>query len=97
MKDRPVSCDERTVVVENASYRWAYLLLTFGLLAVVAYRSLLYGESSWDLLALVVLGGLVASLYQAVQGVITRQWMLVAAISLVVAAAVAVVVRLLMP
>ena len=32
-----VQRDERTVAVENASYRWAYLFLSFGLLALVAY------------------------------------------------------------
>ena len=50
--------DERTTAVENASYRWAYLVLSFGLLLIVAFRSFVYGESAWDLLALVVLGGL---------------------------------------
>jgi hypothetical protein len=35
-----VERDERTVAVENASYRWAYSLLTYALLVDVMYRSL---------------------------------------------------------
>lgn len=56
--------DERTVEVENAGLRWSYATLSFGLLAVVAYRSYVWHESPWDLLALVVLGGAVSSAYQ---------------------------------
>ena len=31
----PVERDERTEAVENASFRWAYLVLSYGLLAAV--------------------------------------------------------------
>ena len=44
-----VQRDERTTAIENASYRWAYLFLSFGLLLVVAYRSFARQESPWDL------------------------------------------------
>src|SRR5881275_1494500 len=66
--------DERTVAIENASYRWAYLLLSFGLLALVAYRSFEFRESSCDLLGLVVAGGLLSTAYQGFHGVLSRQW-----------------------
>jgi hypothetical protein len=56
--------DERTVAVTNASYRWGYLFLAFGLLLSVGYRSFRRGEPSWDLLALVVLSGVITTLYQ---------------------------------
>src|ERR1700693_3054496 len=59
-----VERDERTVAVENASYRWAYLLLTYALLVDVIYRSLIRHEATWDLLALVVVGGAVCTVYQ---------------------------------
>lgn len=59
MTDELVDRDERTVAVENAGYRWAYLFLSFGVLLIVAVRGSLYGEASWDLMALVVLGGAV--------------------------------------
>ena len=89
MKDESIIRDERTIAVENSSYRWAYLLLSFGLLAVVAYRSFLWRESSWDLMALVVLGGLVTTLYQWSYRVLSRRWVLVAITTGLVAAVVA--------
>lgn len=91
MNEQSVMRDERTVTVENSSYRWAYLLLSFGLLIVVAYRSFVWRESSWDLLALVILGGLVTTLYQWFHKVLTRRWVFVALIGALLAAAVAVV------
>lgn len=77
--------DERTVAVENAGYRWAYLFLSFGLLALVAYRSFVHRESPWDLLALVVLGGVLSAAYQGFHRVLSRGW--VATCLLTVAAA----------
>jgi hypothetical protein len=46
MNAHPVDRDERTVAVENASYRWAYLVLSFGLLVIVMYRSFAWRESA---------------------------------------------------
>lgn len=80
-----VQRDERTITVENASYRWAYLFLSFGLLFLVAYRSFAFRESPWDLLGLVVLGGLVTTAYQGLNKVLTKQWALVTAATIVVA------------
>ena|SRR5687767_8161393 len=81
--------DERTITVENASYRWAYLLLSFGLLVVVAVRSFVYHDSSWDLMALVVLGGVLSSAYQGYHGVLTRHWATTCLLTVVAAAALA--------
>jgi hypothetical protein len=83
--------DERTVAVENASYRWAYLFLSFGLLALVAFRGFARSESAWDMLALVVLGGVLTTAYQAACGILSRQW---AAVSLLTVAAAAVMAAL---
>lgn len=69
-----VDRDERTVAVENASFRYSYLTLSFGLLAISAVRSLLRQEASWDLLLLVIVGGAVNTLYQARHGVLTPRW-----------------------
>ena len=54
----PVSVqkDERTVFVENVSFRYAYYALSYGLLAIVVIRAAVWRESSWDLMALVVAG-----------------------------------------
>jgi len=75
MTTQSIARDERTVATENASYRWAYLVLSFGLLLSVAYRSFVLGEAAWDLLALVVAGGAVAALYQGHYRVLSRPWL----------------------
>jgi hypothetical protein len=85
MKRESVYRDERTLAVENASFRWGYLFLSYGLIAVVAYRGLARGEESWDLLALVVMGGMLGSAYQASQRVLSRRWILNAVASLLLA------------
>ncbi len=88
---RPVELDERAVLVNNASYRWAYLVQAFGLLAVAAIRGLLYREASWDLLGLVLLGGAVAAAYQLAHRVPGRRWLALAGLALLAAAAVAMI------
>jgi small ligand-binding sensory domain FIST len=75
----PITRDERTVAVENASYRWAYLVLSFGLLLSTAYRGFVLNESSWDLLGLVILGGLVTTGYQGGRHVLSQRWAIVSA------------------
>lgn len=87
--------DERTLTVENASYRWAYLVLSFGLLLDVAYRSFARQESAWDLLALVILGGAVATAYQGTHHVLTPRWAMLAAVTMLVAGLIAAGVALL--
>jgi hypothetical protein len=69
-----VERDERTVAVENAGYRWAYALLAYALLVDVMYRSLVRREAAWDLMALVIAGGVVCTLYQARYKVLSRGW-----------------------
>jgi len=78
--------DERTVAVEQASFRLAYLCLSYGLLASVAYRSFVRHEQPWDLLALVVVGGVVSAGYQAAQGTLNRRWAAITATTVVAAA-----------
>lgn len=95
MKTQPVLRDERTVAVENASYRLAYLVLSFGLLASVVYRSFVLHQSSWDLLVLVALAGLTATAYQGVQRVLSRRWLLVTVVTVLAAGLFAFVAALL--
>ena len=71
-----VERDERTVAVENASYRWAYLLLTYALLVDVMYRSFVRHEATWDLLALVIVGGAVCTVFQARQKILAHGWVM---------------------
>lgn len=76
MNDQSVFRDERTVFVENASYRISYLVMSFGVLVCVIYRAFFLQQNSWDLLALVLLGGITATGYQIVFKVITRRWII---------------------
>ena len=92
MNNQSVSRDERTTVVENTSYRIAYLVMSFGLLASVAYRGFVLQQSSWDLLALVILGGLTATMYQGINKVLSRRWILTTVVTIVIAGLLAVVI-----
>jgi hypothetical protein len=93
-----VERDERTVAVENASYRWAYSVLTYALLVDVMVRSLVRQEAAWDLLALAIGGGVFCGVYQARQKVLAHGWVmkvaLVACISGVLAAVLAYVLAM---
>lgn len=81
-----VQRDERTIAVERASFRWAYLCLSYGLLAAVAYRSAVRHEQPWDLLALVVAGGFVSAGYQAVNRTLSRHWAVITVVTVIAAA-----------
>jgi hypothetical protein len=87
-----VERDERTVAVEKASYRWAYLLLTYALLVDVMYRGLFRDEAAWDLMALVVGGGVFCSVYLARQKVLAHGWVMKAVVGAGVAGIIAAVV-----
>jgi hypothetical protein len=84
--------DEREISIDRAGDRLSYLVLSFGLLALVAYRSFVRGEASWDLLGLVVLGGLVGTAYRIQRRAVSHQWGLLVVLTVVVALAVALVV-----
>ena len=83
--DRLLVRDEREVSLDRAADRLAYVVLSFGLLAVVAYRSFVEGVASWELLGLVLLGGIVSTGYRLWQGVLTRQAGLVLALTALIA------------
>lgn len=83
--------DEREVAVDHAADRLSYLVLAYGLLAIAAVRGL-NGEASWDLLGLVVLGGVVGLGYRLRERVVGRTWAVVLAGSILLAAGIAAVV-----
>lgn len=56
--------DEREIAVENASYSLSYKILNYAILADIIYRSLVYKQGTLDLLGIVILGGVVAMMYQ---------------------------------
>ena len=82
--------DERERSVDLAADRLAFLVVCYGALAVAAYRSLVLGQETWDLLALVVIGGLAGLAYRVRERVVTRSWTLVVVVTIGVAAIVAV-------
>ncbi len=66
--------DERTVAVENASYKWACIFIAFALLIDGVYRGLVRNEAAWDLLALACVPSLVCTMYQARQKILGKRW-----------------------
>jgi hypothetical protein len=89
-----VERDERTVAVENASYRWGFLLLSYALLVDVMYRSLVRHEAAWDMMALVILGGAVCTLYQARQKILGHGWVMKPVLAACIAGVIAAVLAL---
>jgi hypothetical protein len=93
-----VERDERTVAVENASYRLGYFLLYCGLLCDGFYRAIVRHEAPFDLLALVIVSGAVCTLYQAHQKALThsrvKKMLLIALIWAVLGAILGVVLSL---
>jgi hypothetical protein len=69
-------------------------VLSFGLLAIVAYRSFANGEAPWDLLGLVVVGGLVGTAYRIRKRAVSRRWGLLLVLTVAVGLALAAVVAL---
>jgi hypothetical protein len=73
--EQRVKRDERTVAIENASYKWALIFVTFALLVDVAYRGAVRNEAAWDLMALVIVTSGVSTIYQARQKIWGRGWL----------------------
>lgn len=90
----PVDRDERTTAVENAAYRWAFGFLTFALLIDVAARSFLRNEAPWDLLFLVIAGGIIVNLLQARARALPGHWSRRVALAIACAALIAMVCAL---
>lgn len=77
--------DEREAGVDRAGDRLAYLVLSYGLLVVVAYRGFAEGQASWDLLGLVVLGGVVGAAYRMWKRALSREAAIVIGLTALVA------------
>jgi hypothetical protein len=70
MNKNAVAVDERTIAVTHASNSVALSVISFGLLLDATYRSWVLHQNVWDLLALVILGGVVAIIMRAKQRVL---------------------------
>ena len=80
--------------MDQAADRLAYLALSYGLLGLVIWRSIVDQVASWDLMALVVAGGVIGAAYRLRMGVVTPGWLRVAALTAIVALVIAVVLAL---
>lgn len=96
MKDQPVLRDERTISVENASYKLGFTVILFGLLIIITFRGFFYQESNWDLLTLVIIGSVVTTVYQAINRTLSQRWFYLGLTMAAIAAVVAFVISLLM-
>lgn len=86
--------DEGETRIDLAADRVAYLVLSYGLLLIVAYRSFVKGDAAWDLIGLVVLGGIVGLAYRIRQGLASRRWTMMLAATIAIALVVAAVLVL---
>ena len=82
--------DERQVSVDRAGDRLAYIVVSYGALVIAAYRSFVERQATWDLLALVIVGGLVGWAYRAANRVLDRPTMLLLGLTVAVAAGLAI-------
>ena len=78
--EQRVERDERTVAVENYSYRSAYFFVLIALYADANYRVWVRHEAPWDLLALAIVPGIACTIYQARQKVLGQSWVRMAVI-----------------
>lgn len=90
-----VSRDERETRIDHAVDRIGYLVVSYGLLLIVAYRSFVNGEAAWDLIGLVILGGIVGLGYRAArQGLGSGRWTLMLLVTMGIAFIVAALITL---
>ena len=73
----------------GAADRLAYVVVSYGVLVAVMYRSFVRGETAWDLLGLVVLGGVVGTGYRLIKGVVPSGWAMLLVATVAIAALVA--------
>lgn len=81
--------DERQTMIDLSADRIAYLVVSYGLLVSIAYRSFVNGEAAWDLIGLVVLSGIVGLAYRVREGVASGRWTLVLVATIAIAFVVA--------
>ncbi len=97
MTQQPVTADERTVAVGDASCRWACTFAVLGISVDIVVRALVQREAYWDLVALVLVTCAISALYmraKRVQAISRRQMLAVMLVGLVIAGATAAMVAL---
>lgn len=90
--------DERATFIENVSCKFGYNLITYTLLIDVIYRALVLDEAAWDLLGIIIISGLVMTLYQYKQKILEKNWLktvvISSMVSFVIALAVAFMIKI---
>ena len=66
--------DERTVAVENASFKWAWYFLVWPLIIDAMYRQKALNEEVGDLVALVCISSAIAIVYQYRHKAVVSYW-----------------------
>ena len=89
-----VGRDEREQSIDLAADRLSFIVVCYGALILAIYRSAVLQRDAWDLLGLVVLGGLTGLAFRHQKGVVTRPWALVLVATLIIAAVTAIAVAL---
>jgi hypothetical protein len=84
-----VEKDERTVFVENAGNSFGYKFISYALLLDVIYRSIRFNEAAWDLLAIVVVSGVLITIYQYKQKTLVKNWVKITLIASAITAVIA--------
>jgi len=97
MLSKKAEKDERTIFIENQSYRYGYIVLNFGILIDIIYRSFRLNEASWDLFGLIFLSGLVTTVYQYNRKIFTKNWIKSILLLIIITAISAVIITLLIP
>lgn len=97
MLNKNVIKDERTISVENKSYKYGCYIFNFGLLLDIIYRSIRLNEASWDLFGLIFLSGLVMTSYQYKEKIFSENWgkkyLLLIALTAITAVIVAIIIN----
>lgn len=83
MTNKMITKDERTTFIENISYKFGYNFIAFTLLLDVVYRALRFNEAPWDLLVIVIISGLVMTVYQYRKKILGKTWIKTVAITFV--------------
>ncbi|WP_434512172.1 hypothetical protein [Desulfitobacterium sp. AusDCA] len=91
-KNDLVEKDERTITVEHASYSMGYKIAMYALLIDTMARSFFLKEASWDLLGIVILCGLVTTVYQLNFKILTKNWVRASILVLIISIIVATVI-----
>ena len=74
MTNKIVEKDERTTLIENISYKHGYNFIAFAFLLDIMYRSFRLNEAPWDLLGIIIISGLIMSIYQNKHKILGKTW-----------------------